>query len=132
MSAHDLRDLPPTLGLQKAGELLGFSRQHTYDLAREGEFPVPVHRVRGRYRVPTAPLLRYLGVESDHRCDTDRAASNGQATFSPAIRRELDFSPAVYVTTKSGKRIRIDPDKTYTYKGRKGVSGAEIIAERQA
>ncbi len=46
--------------LVKAGEALGIGRTTAHRLAREGEFPVPVELVGGRYVVPTEPLLRFL------------------------------------------------------------------------
>ncbi|WP_241831078.1 helix-turn-helix transcriptional regulator [Parafrankia soli] len=45
-----------------ASEILGFSRSKAYQLARAGEFPVPVIRTGGQYTVPTAPLRAALGI----------------------------------------------------------------------
>lgn len=54
--------LPPTLGLETAGRLLGISRSTAYTLAAQDRFPVPVVRIGRSYRVPTAPLLALLGL----------------------------------------------------------------------
>ncbi|MBS2966561.1 helix-turn-helix domain-containing protein [Actinocrinis puniceicyclus] len=56
--------LPPTLDIVTAGRLLGIGRTTAYQLARHGRFPVPVLRVGGSYRVPTAPLLALLGIDA--------------------------------------------------------------------
>jgi hypothetical protein len=34
-----------------------------YDMLRAGTFPIEPIRVGSHYRVPTAPLLKYLGLE---------------------------------------------------------------------
>jgi hypothetical protein len=34
-----------------------------YEMLREGTFPVPPIMVGSRYEIPTAPLMRYLGLE---------------------------------------------------------------------
>lgn len=47
--------------LPTAAAILGISRTTAYDLARRGQFPVPVLRAGTRYRVPVAPLLAALG-----------------------------------------------------------------------
>ena len=59
----ELNDLPPTLGLEAAAQLLGIGRTNAYTLAQTGEFPVPLLPIGRRYRVPTLPVLRLLGVE---------------------------------------------------------------------
>lgn len=60
----DPRALPPTLDIVTAGRLLGIGRTTAYQLARHGQFPVPVLRIGSSYRVPTAPLLSLLGVSA--------------------------------------------------------------------
>ncbi|MBS2966346.1 helix-turn-helix domain-containing protein [Actinocrinis puniceicyclus] len=60
----DPRTLPPTLDIVTAGRLLGIGRTTAYQLARHGRFPVPVLRVGGSYRVPTAPMLALLGIDA--------------------------------------------------------------------
>ncbi|CAN5732543.1 hypothetical protein BH20ACT11_BH20ACT11_12620 [soil metagenome] len=57
----NLRDLPPTLTVEQAGELLGISRYAAYRAAASGE--LPVLRLGRRLLVPTPRLLVMLGVE---------------------------------------------------------------------
>jgi len=57
-----LRGLPPTLTVQRAGELLGISRYAAYRAAANGE--LPVLRLGRRLLVPTPRLLAMLGVDS--------------------------------------------------------------------
>jgi excisionase family DNA binding protein len=53
--------LPPTLTVERAAEILGISRQSAYEGVRRGE--IPSLRVGRRVIVPTAQLMRLLGVE---------------------------------------------------------------------
>lgn len=56
-------DLPVMVDLPTAARALGISRRHAYQLARSGALPCSVVRVGGRYRIPTADLMRVLGVD---------------------------------------------------------------------
>ena len=56
----DLNSLPPMLDLLQAARLLGIGRTTAYQLARTGQFPVPVLRIGASYKVPTAPLRALL------------------------------------------------------------------------
>lgn len=56
-----LLDLPPTLTVPEAGELLGLSRSAAYRAVDAGE--LPVIRFGGRLRVPTPRLLSMLGAD---------------------------------------------------------------------
>jgi len=58
----DLRTLPPTLKPEEAFNLLGVGRTAGYELIRRDE--VPALRLGGKLLVPTAPLLRLIGVAS--------------------------------------------------------------------
>ena len=55
-----------TTDITTAGEMLGLGRTKSHELYGAGQFPVPV-LVFGpqSYRVPTAPLLRLLGLAAD-------------------------------------------------------------------
>lgn len=55
-----LLDLPPTLTVTEAGELLGLSRSAAYRAVEAGQ--LPVIRFGGRLRVPTPQLLAMLGA----------------------------------------------------------------------
>jgi excisionase family DNA binding protein len=62
------RNLPdpasePTVSVERAGQLLGISRGCAYVAARAGDIPA-IRIGRKRLVVPTAALLRLLGVES--------------------------------------------------------------------
>lgn len=62
-TADQVATLPAVIPLwPTAGEVLGIGRSLAYELARRGEFPVPVLRVGTQYRVPTAALRELLGV----------------------------------------------------------------------
>lgn len=60
----DPRALSPALDIVTTGRLLGIGRTTAYQLARRGQFPVPVLRIGRGYRVPTAPLLTLLGIDT--------------------------------------------------------------------
>lgn len=55
-----LEDLPPTIGVEAAGELLGLCRTSAYRAAQRGE--IPTIRLNGRLHVPTARLRALLGM----------------------------------------------------------------------
>lgn len=59
----DLNDLPPSLNLEVAANLLSIGRTTAYAMARRKEFPVPVFQVGSCYRVPTPAVLRLLEAE---------------------------------------------------------------------
>jgi hypothetical protein len=63
MSRRDLLALPATVNIAIAARALGCGRSLAYELARQGQFPCRVLRVGNRYLVPTAELLRLLGVD---------------------------------------------------------------------
>jgi len=62
MTLAELLALPLTVDVSTAARALGLSRSTGYALARRGEFPCRVLRVGSSYRVPTAELLRILGI----------------------------------------------------------------------
>lgn len=62
LTFNDVAALPVTIDLLTAARALGVSRTTAYSMARTGTFPCPVIRVGGAYRVPTAGLLRLLGL----------------------------------------------------------------------
>ncbi|MGS2808141.1 hypothetical protein [Nocardia sp. MW-W600-9] len=105
-----------TIDLQTAGRACGFSKTTTYGRMHDGTFPVPVHKYGSVYRVPTAPLLRYLGIDPNepaHRPHTPASTSNEEPGASCVVK------------TKRGKVIH--PDDKYKVGGRSYV-GSEIIA----
>ncbi len=54
---------PLVVSLTEAAEMLGISRNHAYELAKRGEFPVPVLTVGTRKKVSRRALVAY--VEGD-------------------------------------------------------------------
>lgn len=54
-----------TMSVPEAGAELGLGRNNSYELARQGEFPVRVLKIGSRYRVSRADLDRYLGIRED-------------------------------------------------------------------
>lgn len=64
MTREELLALPLNVDIVTAGRLIGIGRTKSYELARREEFPVELRPVgNGKYRVPRAVLLKYLGVE---------------------------------------------------------------------
>lgn len=62
MTVDEVARLPTVVDLLTAARALGIGRTTAYALARSGEFPCPVLRVAGTYRVPTMGLVRALQV----------------------------------------------------------------------
>src|SRR5262249_39389194 len=56
----------PTIDVRRAGRLLGIEQTPAYKHAQRGELVpgVPVIKIGRQYRVPTAPLLRVLGLDN--------------------------------------------------------------------
>lgn len=63
LTIDELLALPASIDLVTAGRALGIGRTLAHDLARRGQFPVRVLRLGNRYRVPTAEVLRELGIQ---------------------------------------------------------------------
>jgi hypothetical protein len=63
LTRAELLALPVVVDVPTAARALGLGRSTAYELARRDEFPCPVLRVGTSYRVPTAGLMRVLGVE---------------------------------------------------------------------
>lgn len=62
-----LHELPPTLTIHEAGEMLGISRRSAYRAAARGE--IPTLRLGRRVLVPTPRLLALLGLMVDGALD---------------------------------------------------------------
>ncbi|MDP8975667.1 MAG: helix-turn-helix domain-containing protein [Actinomycetota bacterium] len=56
-------DVPATISLEQAGELLGVSRRTAYRAAARGQ--IPTIRIGRRWFVPTARLLDLLGLSPE-------------------------------------------------------------------
>ncbi len=58
-SRSRLRELPATITVDEAAELLSMSRSAAYRAVARGE--IRTFRLNGKIKVPTAPLLEMLG-----------------------------------------------------------------------
>ena len=66
MTLDELRRLPPTtVPPEVAFQALGCGRTAGYASIRAGTFPVPVLRLGRVIKIPTAPLLKALGLEPE-------------------------------------------------------------------
>ena len=63
MTMAELLALPTTVGLETAARALGIGRSTAFGLVAKDEFPVPARRIGKCWRVSTAHLLAYLGVD---------------------------------------------------------------------
>jgi excisionase family DNA binding protein len=81
-SVDAVRGLPPMLGIAEAARYLGISSTTAYSLAATGELPVPVLRIGRLYRVPTAPLLELLGLNTPP-ADAEPSPGDGQTDQRP-------------------------------------------------
>ncbi|WHM36005.1 helix-turn-helix domain-containing protein [Streptomyces sp. BPTC-684] len=59
---RELLALPAVVDLRMAAEVLHVGRTKAYELARHGRFPCPLLRIGKTYRVPTAHLIRLVGL----------------------------------------------------------------------
>lgn len=59
----ELFGLPTVLDLTTAARAIGVSVNTAYKLVKQGGFPCTVLRPGYRYRVPTASLMKAIGVE---------------------------------------------------------------------
>lgn len=64
-SVGAVRALGTTTDVVTAGAVLGIGRSTAYQLARDGQFPVPVTRIGRRYIVGVPHLLRAIGAAED-------------------------------------------------------------------
>jgi excisionase family DNA binding protein len=72
----------PTISVERAGQLLGISRGSAYEAVRHGE--VPSIRIGHRVVVPTAALLRLLGIDpGPATAQRDNRASSGTRRRHP-------------------------------------------------
>lgn len=63
MTQRELLSLPVSFPLETANRALSLGRTTGYDLAKRGEYPVPVLRFGNAYRVTRADLFRVLGIQ---------------------------------------------------------------------
>lgn len=71
-------DLPPTISVAQAGEILGVSRRTAYRAVEAGQLPAV--KIGGRWFIPSAKLLRLLGIDPEPVAE----AQAGGRTSTPA------------------------------------------------
>lgn len=62
LTFSELHTLPTVVDLMTAARALGIGRSKAYQLASTGEFPCRIIRIGTHYNIPTAELLKVLGV----------------------------------------------------------------------
>ena len=72
MTRDELLALPVSIDVVIAGKALGIGRNKAYEMAKRGDFPLPVLSLGSRFRVITADLLRLLGEERPPADTEDR------------------------------------------------------------
>jgi excisionase family DNA binding protein len=65
----EIRRLPPALTVEQAARLLRIGRSKAYEAVKTGEWPTRVLRVGRCIRIPTADVLRLLGLPPE---DSDK------------------------------------------------------------
>ncbi|MEU1309178.1 hypothetical protein ABZ419_09810 [Streptomyces cinnamoneus] len=55
-------ELPPSVTLDQASEILGLTTEDSRRMQKDGTFPVPVIPIGSTRRVGTAPLIRTVGL----------------------------------------------------------------------
>ncbi|MFJ6664246.1 helix-turn-helix domain-containing protein [Streptomyces sp. NPDC091383] len=71
VSFTEMFDLPVAVDLRTAARALGIGSTTAYRLIGKDEFPCPILRVGGRYRIPTTELMRALGIDDRPRYSVD-------------------------------------------------------------
>jgi hypothetical protein len=66
LTFDELHALPTVVDLMTAARALGIGRTKAYQLAQTGQFPVRIIRVGTAYHIPTAELLKTLGITHLH------------------------------------------------------------------
>ena len=74
LTPEQIRVLPAAVDVPTAGKCLGFGRSKAYELARSGQFPVPVLPIGSTFRVTRASILAYLDLEDTDAPSADQAA----------------------------------------------------------
>jgi excisionase family DNA binding protein len=64
LAADEIRRLPPVLTVVQAAALLGIGRSNAYHAVKTDSGPTRVVRVGSCIRIPTAEVLRLLGIET--------------------------------------------------------------------
>lgn len=62
-SAHSTLPPKPLVSVEEAAALLGETRSTLYRAIKQGRFPIPVHRIGARIRIPRRSIERFLEGE---------------------------------------------------------------------
>ncbi|MEU7376577.1 integrase [Streptomyces albidoflavus] len=85
MSVEELLALPVAFSLDVSNRALAVGRTKGFDLARRGEYPVPLIKIGNTYRVSRASLLDLLGVaDNSEAAAVAPAAASSEQTTQPA------------------------------------------------
>ena len=86
LTRAELLALPAVVDVTTAARALRLGRSTAYELARRDEFPCRVLRIGSSYRIPTAELLRVLGIDpaSDHDSVPKSAALSAHSQMKGA------------------------------------------------
>jgi hypothetical protein len=85
LTLAELLELPPVINLVTLGRALGLSEPVVRERARKNEFAalgIRVLHLGAQYRVPTADVLQFLGIESP---GPSRRGANPQAHVSAGV-----------------------------------------------
>ena len=115
-----VRALGVITDLPTAAKVFGLGRALAYQLARDGQFPVPVLRVGNRYRVPVAAILAALhlpatpAVPSPSATTTEPATPPATPSAAPGEPGPVDDLPASTQSSvdHQGEMRSIDPQHT--------------------
>ena len=81
-TAERVRALGVVTDMATAATLLGISRTLAYQLAKDGQFPVPVIKVGRRYRVPIPGLLTLLNLDTAEPTAADLTTAGRHASIT--------------------------------------------------
>ncbi len=70
LTVDEFRTLPAAVPLVDAGRAVGLGQPKTHELARAGEFPVPLIKIGSSYRARRSDIIDTLGI-----LDTESAAT---------------------------------------------------------
>lgn len=90
--------LPPTISVEEAAIILGVSRRSAYRAANAGQ--IPTVRIGRRLLVPSAKLLKILGLSHEARGGAKPAPATGDTSQSNT---QEDVAGPLTVVQPSGK-----------------------------
>ncbi|MBL0777367.1 helix-turn-helix domain-containing protein [Streptomyces albidoflavus] len=85
-----LFDLPLVMDVRMAARAFGVCPATVYQQIHSGHFPCPVQRIGWQYRVPTAGVLRALGIEElpVYTADVEAGADHARMHTSTPSHKE--------------------------------------------